>query len=53
MAKTGIFGGAFDPLHNSHIEMAEKALNYGMDKVVFCRQVFPLIKVVTYLSDRE
>lgn len=35
MAKTGIFGGAFDPLHNSHIVMAETALKSGLDKVVF------------------
>lgn len=41
MAKTGIFGGAFDPLHNSHIEMAEKALDYGMDKVVFLPSGLP------------
>lgn len=35
MAKTGIFGGAFDPLHDSHINMAEKALENGLSKIVF------------------
>lgn len=41
MAKTGIFGGAFDPLHNSHIEMALKALETGLDKVVFVPSGIP------------
>lgn len=41
MAKTGIFGGAFDPLHNSHIIMAEKALAQGLDKVVFVPSGIP------------
>ena len=41
MAKTGIFGGAFDPLHNSHIEMALKALETGLDKVVFVPSCIP------------
>ena len=41
MAKTGIFGGAFDPLHDSHIAMAEKALSDGMDKIVFVPSGIP------------
>lgn len=41
MAKTGIFGGAFDPLHNSHIAMAEKALSTGLDKIVFVPSGIP------------
>ena len=41
MAKTGIFGGAFDPVHNSHIAMAEKALSAGLEKVVFLPSGIP------------
>lgn len=41
MAKTGIFGGAFDPLHNSHLAMAEKALSCGLDKIVFVPSGMP------------
>lgn len=36
MQKTGLLGGTFDPIHNAHILMAEKALkDFQLDKVVF------------------
>ena len=41
MAKTGIFGGAFDPVHNAHLDMAKTALTCGLDKVVFVPSGIP------------
>ena len=41
MAKTGIFGGAFDPVHNAHLDMAKTALDYGLDKIVFVPSGIP------------
>ncbi len=36
MAKIGIMGGTFNPIHNAHIELAYKALlQYKLDKVLF------------------
>ena len=36
MKKTGILGGTFDPPHNAHYEIAERALEqYNLEKVVF------------------
>ena len=33
--KTGIFGGAFDPIHKGHIYMAQKAMEeYSLDRVL-------------------
>lgn len=31
--KVGLFGGAFDPIHNSHIDTAKEALKSGLDEV--------------------
>ncbi len=36
MPKIGIMGGTFNPVHNAHIELAQKALlQFGLDKVLF------------------
>ena len=36
MAKIGIMGGTFNPIHNAHIELAYKALlQFKLDKVLF------------------
>ena len=33
--KTGIFGGAFDPIHKGHIYMAQKAMEeYALDRIL-------------------
>ena len=33
--KTGIFGGAFDPIHKGHIYMAQKAMEeYSLDRIL-------------------
>lgn len=35
--KTGIFGGAFDPIHKGHIYMAQKAMEeYSLDRILAC-----------------
>lgn len=34
--KIGLFGGTFDPPHNAHIAVAEKALcEYSLDRIIF------------------
>lgn len=36
MARIGVYGGTFNPIHNSHIEIAKAALNqFKLDKVYF------------------
>ncbi len=36
MKKTGILGGTFDPPHNAHYEIAQRAVNqYNLDRVIF------------------
>ena len=36
MKVTGILGGTFDPPHNAHYEIAQRAINqYNLDRVIF------------------
>ena len=36
MARIGVYGGTFNPIHNTHIEIAKAALEqYKLDKVYF------------------
>ena len=36
MARIGVYGGTFNPIHNTHIEIAKAALNqFNLDKVYF------------------
>ena len=38
--KTGIFGGAFDPIHKGHIYMAQKAMEeYALDRILIVPSV--------------
>ena len=33
--KTGLYGGAFDPVHIGHIAVARGAREYGLDRIIF------------------
>lgn len=33
--KTGLFFGSFNPLHNGHLQIAQKSLEYHLDKIWF------------------
>ena len=36
MKITGILGGTFDPPHNAHYEIAQRAIDqYSLDRVIF------------------
>lgn len=38
----GLFGGTFNPIHNAHLEVAEKALKqYELSKVIFIPSKIP------------
>ena len=37
----GIFGGAFNPLHTEHMQIARQALDEGLDKIVFVPSNLP------------
>jgi len=42
MKKVGIFAGTFDPIHNGHLDFAEKALAQGdLDKIYFLPEPRP------------
>lgn len=45
MAKIGIMGGTFNPIHNGHIEIAKNAYTqYGLDEVWFMPNHIPAYK---------
>ncbi len=54
MRKIGILGGTFDPIHEGHIALAEKALvRYGLESVVFIPTGVPPHKDPSSISPRK
>lgn len=51
MARIGIFGGAFNPVHNGHICLAENYLNaLSLDKILFIPTSVPPHKTAQHLA---
>ena len=49
--KIGVFGGAFDPVHEGHLELARQASNRcGLDRVLFVPTMWPPHKPATGAS---
>ncbi|MBO8126170.1 MAG: nicotinate-nucleotide adenylyltransferase [Firmicutes bacterium] len=54
MARLGIMGGTFDPIHYGHLMTAEEARErFGLDKVLFVPSGHPPHKKLTDVSDAE
>ena len=52
MRKVGLFGGTFDPIHNGHLRMAERALEvFGLDRIWFIPARIPPHKDAAGVSD--
>jgi len=52
MAKIGILGGTFDPIHNGHIELAKAAYKqYSLDKIWFMVSPTPPHKANKYITN--
>lgn len=52
MLKVGLFGGTFDPIHNGHLEMAERARRvFGLDRIWFIPCRIPPHKDTSGVSD--
>ncbi|MDR3256460.1 MAG: nicotinate (nicotinamide) nucleotide adenylyltransferase [Endomicrobium sp.] len=51
MSKIAIFGGSFDPVHKSHIQIAELALqSFGLKKLIFVIAYTPPHKTKQYAT---
>ena len=54
MAKIGLFGGSFNPIHVGHLTIAEEALRVkGLDRVIFIPSGDPYMKDPSQLAPRE
>lgn len=53
MKKLGIYAGTFDPIHEGHISFAEKALEQGLDKVMFLPEPRPRRKQAVKALDHR
>jgi nicotinate-nucleotide adenylyltransferase len=54
MAIIGVFGGSFDPIHNAHIEISQKAIcEFKLDFVVFVPAYLPPHKKRLEVSDEH
>ncbi|MDD5020873.1 MAG: nicotinate (nicotinamide) nucleotide adenylyltransferase [Endomicrobiaceae bacterium] len=52
MSKIGVLGGSFDPIHNAHIEVAQKAVfEFELDFVIFVPAYLPPHKQKLEVSD--
>lgn len=52
--KTGIFGGAFNPVHNGHIRLAKSyADSIGLDRVLFIPTAVPPHKTAEHLVSQQ
>lgn len=52
--KIGLFGGSFDPVHNGHMALAERAVDFaGLDRVLFIPTANPPHKVSRELTGFE
>jgi len=54
MIEVGLLGGTFDPVHNGHLQLAEKVLNeYRLEKILFIPAARPPHKSSTVITDIE
>ncbi|MGN1328726.1 MAG: nicotinate (nicotinamide) nucleotide adenylyltransferase [Eubacterium sp.] len=52
--KTGIFGGAFNPVHNGHLNLAKKYLEVlSLDRIIFIPTALPPHKTDRFLASKE
>ncbi len=52
--KTGIFGGAFNPVHNGHISLAENCISsLSLDRIIFIPTAQPPHKTSQHLVSKQ
>lgn len=54
MAKIGLMGGTFDPIHNGHIALAKQALaEFSLDRILFIPNHCPWMKSGRRIADAK